>query len=35
MIKPDKNYFTNEFLPKLNIGLIYKDKALQKILNHY
>ena len=35
MIKPTKNYFTNEFIPKLNIGLIYEDKALQKILNYY
>ena len=35
MIKPTKTYFTNEFVPKLNIGLIYEDKALQKILNYY
>ena len=35
MIKPPKNYFTNEFIPKLNIGLIYEDKAKKQILNYY
>ena len=35
MIKPDKNYFKDDFLPKLELGLIYKDKALQKILKYY
>ena len=35
MIKPPKNYFTNEFIPKLNIGLIYEDKAKKRILNYY
>ena len=32
MIQPPKNYFKNEFIPKLNI---YEDKALQKILKYY
>ena len=35
MIKPDNNYFKDKLLPKLNIGLIYEDKALQKILKYY
>ena len=35
MIKPPKNYFEDKFIQKLNIGLIYEDKALQKILNYY
>ena len=35
MIKPSKNYFKNEFLPKLNIGLIYEEKALLKIIKYY
>ena len=35
MIKPPKNYFEDKFIPKLNIGLIYEDKALQKILKYY
>ena len=35
MIKPTKTYFTNDFIPKLEIGLMYEDKALQKILNYY
>ena len=35
MIKPQKDYFKNLFLPKLNIGLIYEEKASFKILKHY
>ena len=35
MIKPPKNYFTNEFIPKLEIGLIYEAKALKQILKYY
>ena len=35
MIKPPKNYFKDNFLPKLNVGLIYETKALQKILKYY
>ena len=34
MIKPPKTYFLNEFLPKLNIGKVYEDKALLKILKY-
>ena len=35
MLKPPKNYFADKFIPKLNIGLIYEDKALKQILNYY
>ena len=35
MIKPPKNYFTNEFIPKLELEKIYEDKALKQILKYY
>ena len=35
MIKPPKNYFKDEFIPKLNIGKLYEDKALKTILKYY
>ena len=35
MIKPTKTYFTNEFIPKLELGKLYEDKALYKILKYY
>ena len=35
MIKPPINYFKNSFVPKLNIWLIYEEKALLQILKYY
>jgi hypothetical protein len=35
MIKPEFQYFKNKFLPKLDVGEFYEEKALTEILKFY